>query len=158
MRTDSQNVAQKVAAFFAKHGEALSRQGAVVGTFRKRSGRRTGPYFRLDAREGGRKLSVYLGMEGPLVVATRKRLAELQKPFRERLELAKLRRMICRELRVSRARSDNELKKVGLKQKGSEIRGFARMKKLRALAAPSATSRQPENEKLELSRSGDQQP
>ncbi len=50
-----------VSARMTASREVLSRQGAVVASWRVERGLRMGPYFRLAFREAGRQASIYLG-------------------------------------------------------------------------------------------------
>lgn len=132
--------ANRVDQFFAKNHAALARQGAVVPTWRVRGERRSGPYYCLECRlPSGRKIAVYLGSAGPLVDATRTRLAELRHPLRQRRQLAKVHRHLRRGARAARVNSAQELAKSGMYWKGSEIRGASR-RKLADLQATSLVS------------------
>lgn len=94
-----------------------------------RGERRAGPYLRLECRlPSGPKVAVYLGPEGPLVAAARDRLDELQRPLRERRQLTKALRHLRRGARAARVNLAQELSKIGLRLKGSEVRGFAHAK------------------------------
>jgi hypothetical protein len=116
-----------VRTFLAAHAASLARQGAIVPTRRRRGRRRLGPYYLLVCRDAaGRQRSVYLGPSGPMVDEAREALRRLQAPRRQRREIGAARRALRRELAQSRIELDAELAKVGLKRKGSEIRGWSR--------------------------------
>jgi len=95
--------ANRVDQFFAKNQAALAHQGVVVPTWRVRGERRSGPYYCLECRlSSGMKSAVYLGSAGPLVAATRTRLAELRHPLHQPRQLAKVHRHLRREARAAR--------------------------------------------------------
>lgn len=111
--------------FLADHRDALARQGTIVTTWRQRSGRRLGPYFRLTCREqAGRQLSVYLGPPGPLVDAVRLELSALKAALTCERAINAARHQLRQELKNSQAVFDEELAGVGLWRKGSEVRGW----------------------------------
>lgn len=115
---------QRIDEFFARYQFALARQGAVVASWRSRTGQRTGPYWRLECRDDtGTKRAVYLGRESPLVEAVRKRLYELRRPLRARRTLDQLQRRLIQGLRGSLEVQALYLKKLRLRLQGSEIRG-----------------------------------
>ena len=115
----------RVDDFFAQHQALLARQGAVVASWRVRDGRRLGPYFRLETRlPRGHRVSVYLGSGADLVAAARNRLAELQRPVHAQRQLAIVYRHLRRGARAVRVTVAEELSKIGLRLKGSEIRGM----------------------------------
>jgi hypothetical protein len=116
-----------VETFLVAHAASLAHQGAIVQSWRRRGRRRLGPYYRLACRDAaGRQRSVYLGPSGPIVDEARDALRRLQSPRRQRREIEGARRALRRELAMSRSELDAELAKVGLKRKGSEIRGWIR--------------------------------
>jgi hypothetical protein len=116
-----------VGTFLAAHAANIARQGTIVQSWRRRGRRRLGPYYRLACRDAaGRQRSVYLGPSGPMVDEARDALRRLQSPRRQRREIEGARRALWRELAMSRSELDAELAKVGLKRKGSEIRGWSR--------------------------------
>ncbi len=116
----------KVERFLAECREALARQGAVVAGYRRRGGRRLGPYFKLTCRIGGRQASVYLGADGELVRGVRQHLAELRHERYERLRLDRFRRTLRRHALEARRHLDDQLRLVGLRRQGHEIRGRRR--------------------------------
>ena len=63
--------------------DVFARQGSVTPTWRRRDGKRFGPYYRLAYREDGRQRSVYLG-RGAVVERVRQMLDRLQKPLSQR--------------------------------------------------------------------------
>ena len=75
--------------------ELFARQGSVVASYRYRTGRRFGPYYRLAYRDGGRQGSVYLGRAAAVVARVRHMLHDLQ-------HLLRLRRMYARVDRQGR--------------------------------------------------------
>ena len=111
-------------ALLAARAEFFARHGAVVAAWRRRGRRRSGPYYRLAFRQGGRQQSVYLGREGPAVEQVRCALAALQRPAEQCRALERLRRRVSASLRLSRTRLDGQLRGLGLRLKGSEIRGY----------------------------------
>jgi hypothetical protein len=117
--------AKNISEFIATYRAALARQGSISKTWRLRAGKRVGPYFLLVVRdETGRRRSVYLGVEGPLVDAARAELAELQNPRREHRVFTRTKYQLRREHRLVRRELDQQLALVGLRRKGSEIRGW----------------------------------
>lgn len=118
---------QRVETFLAERRALLARQGAVVATWRRRGGRRVGPYFLLVCRTAaGRQASIYLGPAGTLVEDVSKELAQLQASLQERRSLDMVRRQIQHELKTAKVALAAELARVGLFCKGSEIRGWSR--------------------------------
>jgi hypothetical protein len=118
--------AQKLAAverWLAGREMALSRQGYVVESWRQYRGRRLGPYYRLRYRERGRMRSVYLGRDAVLAEEVRGRLSELQRPLRRKREAHKRWKKERAYLRILKARWEAELRKIGLRLKGFEVRG-----------------------------------
>lgn len=114
----------KVEHFIAKHQVPLSRQGAVVATYRQRGERRLGPYYRLTCRVGRRQLAVYLGNDEQLLAEVREHLAEMQHARRLSTQLTVLRRALRREARVARQTLASELVHLGLHRQGNEVRGW----------------------------------
>jgi hypothetical protein len=148
--TKEQKRARRVDQFFLDHGDALVCQGAVVTTSRSKDGHKYGPYYRLECRLDGRKVSVFLGSDGPLVAAARHMLAELQRPLRQRRALTAFKRQLRRGLRAERKGLADELTKIGLYFHGSEIRGYRAANRTQRLvpAAPEKISsgfQNPEN-------------
>jgi hypothetical protein len=127
---------KRVETFLAERSAPLARQGAVVATWRRRGGRRVGPYFLLVCRSAaGRQASVYLGPTSALVEDVSKKLAQLQAPLQERRALDLVRRQLRQELKIAQKALAAELAQVGLFRKGSEIRGWARHRAQRHAAA-----------------------
>lgn len=126
MTIDTQRIS-RVDDFFGEHRLVLTRQGGVVVSWRVRAGKRLGPYYRLEIRlPAGRKASVYLGPDGPLVADVRQRLSELRRPLRQDRQIEKLYRHLRRGARAARMSLAAHLKEIGLYLKGSEIRGRGR--------------------------------
>lgn len=117
----------KIERFFTEQLAALARQGAVVAGYRRRGGLRLGPYFKLTCRIGGRQTSVYLGADGALVQGVRQRLEELRRERSERLQLDRWRRELRRRAREARRHLDEQLRPLGLRRQGHEIRGRHRL-------------------------------
>lgn len=117
----------KIERFFTERLAALARQGTVVAGYRRRGGLRLGPYFKLTCRIGGRQTSVYLGADGALVQGVRQRLDALRRERSERLQLARLRQELQRHAREARRHLDEQLRTVGLRRQGHEIRGWRRL-------------------------------
>ena len=114
--------------FFATHEARLAQQGSIVAAYRQRGARRFGPYFCLTCRtDCGEQVSVYLGIEGPLVAEARQRLAALQAPARQRRQWKVLKVAARQELRAARRVLGEELAKLGLIRKGAEIRGWRQL-------------------------------
>jgi hypothetical protein len=119
---------QAIETFIHAHAERLAGQGAIVRTWRRRDGRKLGPYYVLVVRDAaGRQRSVYLGAAGPLVDEIRKRLNSWQRGRREQRSIQAaglaLRRAV---VQVNRG-LDHELAALGLYRKGFEIRGWRRL-------------------------------
>jgi hypothetical protein len=118
--------AQKRAAlrrWLANRATALSRQGYVVETWRSYGGRRLGPYYRLRYREEGQERSLYLGRDAAFAEEVRGRLRDLQAPLRSKREGDKRYKRERAYLRRLKARWEEELRKIGLRLKGFEVRG-----------------------------------
>jgi len=144
--TREQRRQARIDDFFTRNGTALASQGSVVASWRWKDGRRLGPFFRVDLRQGGRKIAIYLGAESPLVADVRARLAQLQRRRRQRQQFARDYRSGRLRLRAAHENLAVELQKVGLRLQGSEVRGLAAMKHVLAQRAS------PENTKQENGR------
>ena len=119
----------------AARRDLFSRQGAVVATWRSRSRPdrlagsvthtgKCGPYYRLAYREDGRQRSVYLGREGPVVDEVRRLLADLQRPLQQRRLMNRLFRQARAAVRIHKTRVDAQLRPLGLRLQGFEVRGW----------------------------------
>jgi hypothetical protein len=114
----------------AQYRAELSRQGAIVATWRRRSDRPVGPYFRLVCRDGdGRQRSVYLGVAGTVVNDAQAALARLQASRNERRVLNQLHQHAKSGLVTAKRQIDEELKALGLRRQGAEIRGWSNLPK-----------------------------
>jgi len=114
---------QAVDAFLRTHAEPLARQGVIVGKWRKRNGRRLGPYFFLAVRDAeGRQRAIYLGRDAELIGDVKKALSALQAPRRQRQAIAAVRKSLRSGLAAAKRQLDAELAEVGLRRKGMEIR------------------------------------
>jgi hypothetical protein len=145
---------ERAMAMIAARPEVFRRQGTVVASWRQRGEKTYGPYYRLCWREDGRQRSVYLGRgedagtqesphptplpkgegtvrgnpltkgEGTRIEDVRRALAELQRPLRERRAAERLRRLVVRSLRIQKIRLNFQLRPLGLRLKGFEVRGW----------------------------------
>jgi hypothetical protein len=102
----------------------FARQGSVSVTWRRRSGKTFGPYYRLSYRENGRQCAVYLGREGPVVQRVRQMLDALHAPLRQRGVWKRFDRTSRAHLRAIRAQLATLLRPLGLRLKGTEVRGW----------------------------------
>lgn len=117
-----------VEQFFADHGERLATQGTIVATFRQRSGRRLGPYFRLTCRDSDqRQVSVYLGAEETIVAATRQRLDQLQQRHHQQRFWKNVRQGVHQKMKAGREQLAAELARRGLRAQGAEISGWRQL-------------------------------
>jgi len=108
-----------------EHEADLSRQGAVVASWRCHRGRRLGPYFRLTWRDaGGRQRSLYLGADRSLAEEVQGWLQNLRSAREVQRHMDRMRRRLRRELARQRAIQRLELAKRGLTLKGAEVRGW----------------------------------
>lgn len=123
-RTSVDQRRAKVERFFAEHHDEVCRQGSVVTTYRRRSGQRLGPYFRLTCRVGARQVAVYLGADENLARSVRERLSQLQWARTTDKRIAKVRRVLRQQARLARKIVDVELALLGLHRQGNEIRGW----------------------------------
>ena len=134
--TKLQELIARIDAFFARHHAALAQQGTVRSSARERSGRMGGCYFRLEVRRAdGRRESVYLGTDSPLVESVRHRLEELRRPLRQRRNKAAAERLVRRGGRAARAAMAQVLAPLGLHFRGTEVRGLAAFKRAQRLTA-----------------------
>jgi hypothetical protein len=117
---------EAVMQWLADHGTALRRRGYVVQTWREYCGRRLGPYYRLRYREQGRERSVYLGRDAALAEDVHRRLRDMQAPRRAQREADRRYKAERAVLRRLKARWEGELRKIGLRLKGFEVRGPVR--------------------------------
>lgn len=110
--------------FLLENASLLSEHGTVVQSWRGPN-HQNGPYFRLDyTGDDGRRRAVYLGADCELAAQVRQRLAELQRPDKERRVLARARRVAKWELRKAMQGLEREMAALGLALHGSEIRGW----------------------------------
>ena len=117
----------KLPQFLAEHRQQLVYQGAIVGSWRRRGGKTTGPYYRLTCRDAaGRQRSVYLGADSTLVAAARRALRDLQASAVAQRQLAQVRTSLQQGLLRARRQLDDELAALGLRRQGSEVRGWSR--------------------------------
>jgi hypothetical protein len=116
-----------VARFFSEHENDLVRQGSIIRSYRLRSGRRLGPYFKMVCRRGGRQRSVYLGSDEDFMEEVRVQLEQLQAPGRRRRELEASCRALRAQARQVRQALSTELAKHGLVTHGHEIRGWRKL-------------------------------
>lgn len=114
-----------VERWIATHRDELSRQGAVVATYRSYRGRKLGPYFRLAYRSGdGRQRSLYLGASAELAQHVRQLLRECHAGLRKRRERRRLHQLLRSELKKAKALWRDELSRLGLRLQGYEVRGW----------------------------------
>ena len=114
--------------FIAAHRDELGRRGSLAATWRRRAGKKTGPYFLLVVRDAqARRRSVYLGTAGPLVDQVRAELAALQAPEREHRVFTRVKRQLRRALHDAQREQDIHLAEAGLWRKGCEVRGWRTM-------------------------------
>ncbi len=104
--------------------ELFAVRGHVAASWRRRNGKKYGPYYRLAYRLGGRQLSIYLGRAGELVERVRRRLQAVRMPLIQRRMFQALERQIRASLRVCKPRVSALLRPFGLRLKGYEVRGW----------------------------------
>lgn len=109
--------------------------GHLHESWRTVNGCRLGPYFSLRFVRAGRETSVYLGADQQLAQAVRERLSQLQQPRRDALAYRQRWREQRAVLRGLRAELAREIAPCGLRVQGAEIRGWRRLKLLRAVGA-----------------------
>lgn len=131
---------KKIERFFAEHHDEICRQGTVVATYRRRSGQRLGPYYRLTCRVGARQVAVYLGADENLVRSIRERLSQLQWARTTEKRIANVRRVLRRQARLARKIVDVELAHLGLHRQGNEIRGWRSIENGKAAASLNSLS------------------
>ena len=116
---------REVKRWIEAHRDQLSRQGAVVETFRNYRGRRLGPYYRLAYRDrDGRQRSLYLGASAELAEQVRGLLEEYQASLRVQRERRRVLEIFRAELKKAKALWGDELAKRGLRLQGYEVRGW----------------------------------
>lgn len=123
-----------VAGQIVSRRELFARCGTVLAKFRLRAGRRVGPYYYVSFRDAGRHRSIYLGKCPELAEKVRALLAEIQEPQRRRREARRRRRRLVAELRVQKARWQQDLRARGLYTRGYAVRGWRRLKLARRAA------------------------
>lgn len=127
---------QAVKRWIEARRDRLSRQGAVVETFRNYRGRKLGPYYRLAYRDrDGRQRSIYLGASVELAEQVWGLLVECQAELREQRERRRVRRVLHAELKKAKALWADELAKRGLRLQGHEVRGWRGSRKAEANGA-----------------------
>jgi hypothetical protein len=116
----------------AARRDVFMRQGHVAETWRRRDGKKFGPYYRLSYRDAGRQCAVYLGRAGELVERVRQALAALQKHLAQHRAFEQIRRSTLASLRIQKIHTGSLLRVWGLRLKGMEVRGW-RYSALRSL-------------------------
>ncbi len=116
-----------VSARMTASREVLSRQGAVVASWRVERGRRLGPYFRLAFREAGRQASIYLGKSAALVEKVRALLAEIQAPARLDRTIRRATAAGKAALRACKARMRGLMSAWGLYARGWDVFGWRKL-------------------------------
>jgi hypothetical protein len=114
--------------------DLFARCGTVLAKFRRRAGRRVGPYYYVSYRDGGRHRSIYLGKCPELAEKVRALLAEIQEPERRRRQARRRRRQLVSELRAQKARWHQDLRARGLYTRGYVVHGWRRLKLARRAA------------------------
>ncbi len=104
--------------------EVLSRQGAIVASWRVERGLRMGPYFRVAFREAGRQASIYLGKSADLVEKARALLAEFQAPARLDRTIRRATAAGKAALRACKARMKGLMSACGLYARGWDVFGW----------------------------------
>ena len=127
-------------ALLAANPQFFAQQGTVSTYWRRRGDKKYGPYYRLRYRDGQSSRTIYLGPQSPVVDRVRQALQTLQQPLQERRALNQLRRQIRDALRIDRRHVDAQLRSLGLRLKGFEVRGW-RTSPLRSLTQISCTGR-----------------
>jgi hypothetical protein len=115
---------ESVRQWILGHGALLAKQGRVVEAWRTYHGRRLGPYFRVAYREHGRQRSIYLGKSADLADRVCALLQNCQAHVHQKRAWQQLREQVQSELVSNKATWRDELTKVGLTLKGSEVRGW----------------------------------
>jgi len=110
----------RIEQFVRAHGAALARQGSVQPSYRKGCG----PYFRLVCREDGRQETCYIGHDPEKVEAVREMLTRLRRPRVLALLHRQIEQDIRRRLRRAKRQLAADLRTVGLRIKGYEVRGW----------------------------------
>jgi hypothetical protein len=123
-RGDGDQRRNRIREFLAANAALFARQGTVVETWRVSKGRRLGPYYQLRYRIDGRQCRKYLGSDVGFAAEVREELQRLQSGMRESRELRRLRISVRRELDRQHAIMDGELRPLGLRRQGNEIRGW----------------------------------
>jgi hypothetical protein len=115
-------------AFIRSQPLLFSRQGIVVEKSLGPPQRRKGPYYYLRFRQDGRHRSIYLGPAGPRIDEVRALLDQLQNARRDRLARQEYRRSMMAQLRANNKTLDAHLRAIGLHLKGSEVRGWRKLR------------------------------
>jgi hypothetical protein len=111
-------------ALIAARPDLFSRQGYLTAVFRRRQGKTFGPYYLLNYREDGRLRSIYLGRPGELVERVRQALDARHRPITQYRLFDRLAKQIRASLRMEKVRVRALLCPLGLRLKGSEVRGW----------------------------------
>ena len=112
---------------FEAHCDAFARQGTVVKIWRTRHGRRSGPYYRLQWREGGRLRTHYLGSDKHLADVATRMLDVLRQRHQRRQFFARQQAIVRRMIREHKAQWRQRLEELGLTVQGREIRGWRKL-------------------------------
>ena len=128
--------------YVEEHREQFIRRGCVVATYRKVGDRTNGPYFRLAFRIEGRQHSIYIGRDPQAAEAVRSALNQLHALRRRQLLFDKWERDARRTLRLAKIEANFQIRPLGLRFHGFEIRGWRRNPIFSAI--PWSSRRKPE--------------
>ncbi len=120
---------EAISRWILAHRELLSKQGTVVVSWRNYDGRRLGPFYRLAYRDGERQCSVYLGKSVELADQVRALLEECQAAVREQRAWQRIGEQARMGLKRHKDLWSQELAKVGLYLRGSEVRGWRALRR-----------------------------
>ena len=120
---------RRIAEKIASLKEVLARGGSIVASWRRRDGRRYGPYYRLAYRLDGRQQSIYLGGSVELVEKIRGLLGQLQEPLRLQRQLQQVRRAVTAAFRQVQADFKRVMQSRGFYTRGTlKVRGWRQYK------------------------------
>jgi hypothetical protein len=114
----------KVLDLLSARPALFAEQGTVHSSWRQSAGKRSGPYYRLSYRDGGKQRCVYLGCSASVVTQVQLALAQLQAPWRERRRGERLLAAAKTSYRHTKKLLAAELAKHELHLQGNEIRGW----------------------------------
>jgi hypothetical protein len=103
------------------HQELIARDGHLSASWKTYRGKRLGPYYRVEFRDGGARRKIYLGRDAELAELAGLLLEELKRPAREKRHLRQLRAAILASYRRGLVEIDPLLAPLGFYRRGTRF-------------------------------------